>query len=258
MTRGRIAAVLIALSLLAALISSRNDASDFPPTDSAHSVAPDIVGEHPAFLPVLRIPARIHLGKSLRPPDRFRAILDEINSIWLSQAGICFEMQVVMHDEPGRHGFDLWFLPHLEGGDQWNGLYITGNAISVRDTPLLNPAPRPARHPAARTAAHEFGHALGLPHRQDSDDNLMKSKTFGWQLSEQEIAIARAAAAVIALPDQAPLNCRVELQPNAPGSISPAAFVPGHSPLRPLRRILHHDAGPLQASPYLISILPFP
>ena len=55
--------------------------------------------------------------------------------------------------------------------------------------------------------AHELGHVLNLPHLQESDDNLMRSKTFGWQLSDQEIRIAREAAADIAFEDTSMPNC---------------------------------------------------
>ena len=67
--------------------------------------------------------------------------------------------------------------------------------MHVRDNPDLGPAKHPADSSAARTAAHELGHALNLSHRQDSADNLMLSKTYGWQLHEDEIALTRSAAA---------------------------------------------------------------
>ena len=155
--------------------------------------------------PVYRIPLRIHLGESGRSPKDFRVILSEINHIWLSQAGICFEMQVVLDDEPLELGMDIWFKPVLPGGAGLNGLFLSDHDIQVCDMPILKPAEHPARHPAARTAAHECGHGLSLPHRQDSDDNLMQSKTYGWQLNAQEIRDARKAAVEMALPD---VECR--------------------------------------------------
>lgn len=151
--------------------------------------------------PVYRIPLRVHLGESGRNPEEFKDILDEINHIWLSQAGIFFVMQVVLHDEPLEQGMDIWFMPVLQGGLGLNGFFLGNHDIQVRDTPILKPAEHPARHSAARTAAHECGHGLSLPHRQDSDDNLMRSKTYGWQLNAQEIRDARKAAAMMALPD---------------------------------------------------------
>ena len=184
------------------------------------SAAPDPAQSQPASVhidgtsgpsfspgPVYRIPLRIHLGASDRSPQEFKEILDEINHIWLSQAGICFEMQVVLDDEPLEQGMDIWFMPVLPGGPGMNGYFRSDHDIQVRDAPLLKPAEHPARHPTARTAAHECGHGLSLSHRQDSDDNLMRSKTYGWQLNDQEIRDARRAAAPMALSDALVRGC---------------------------------------------------
>jgi hypothetical protein len=157
--------------------------------------------------PVYRIPLRVHLGASDRAPHEFMTILDEINRIWLSQTGICFEMQVVMDDDPVEQGMDIWFMPSLPEDPGMNGCFRGVHDIQVRDTPDLGPADHPARYPAARTAAHECGHGLSLSHRQDSDDNLMRSKTYGWQLNDREIRDARKAAAEMALPDAAVRGC---------------------------------------------------
>jgi hypothetical protein len=158
-------------------------------------------------LPVYRIPLRVHLGKSGRRPDEFRPMLEEINQIWLSQAGICFEIQVVTTEDRSKGGMDLWFLPVLPGGQWLNGYYRNDHSIEVRDTPVLGPAEHPAHYPAARTAAHELGHGLGLFHRQDSNDNLMRSKTFGWHLNENEIEEARRTAMKKSLPDRTEMQC---------------------------------------------------
>lgn len=160
-----------------------------------------------SFVPVYHVPLRVHLDKSARPAAAFTEILEEINHIWWSQAGICFEIQVVMNDDVKSPGFDIWFVPRIDHSGSINGVYDSGHSIYVRDTPVLRAAPRPAQHPAARTAAHELGHALGLPHRQDSDDNLMRSKTFGWQLSKDEIAVARKAAASRAIRENVEPMC---------------------------------------------------
>jgi hypothetical protein len=162
--------------------------------------------------PVYRIPVRVHLGGSGRGPAAFQAILEEINDIWLSQAGICFEMSIDDTEQPAEHGMDLWFRPRLSEADELNGVFRSDHDIEVRDTPNLGPAEHPARHPAARTAAHELGHGLGLAHRQDSDDNLMRSKTYGWQLNEEEVRLAREAARVKARPDMTVERC-VPVQP---------------------------------------------
>ncbi len=170
--------------------------------------APDERSSVPTRLqPVYRIPVRVHLGESDRPAEAFLPILEEINEIWLTQAGICFEMQAVRTEEPLPDGMDIWFLPDLPGGKGLNGYYRSDHMIQVRDTPDLGPAEHPAHYPAARTAAHELGHGLGLPHRQDSDDNLMRSKTYGWQLNREEVEEARTAAEQKALPDRTERRC---------------------------------------------------
>ena len=148
--------------------------------------------------PVYNIPLRVHLGLSGRSAADFRDILEDINHIWLSQAGICFEIEVVMNDDIVASGFDIWFMPEIEEYEDSNGNYAGRNDIKVRDLPLLKASSTPSKHPAARTAAHELGHGLGLPHRQDSDDNLMRSRTTGWQLNSDEIALARKTAAALA------------------------------------------------------------
>ncbi len=75
------------------------------------------------------------------------------------------------------------------------------------DFPVLAHAANPAKSAAARTAAHELGHALNLRYLQDSDENLMRSRTYGWHLSVQEILHARETAADIAVQDTHPLDC---------------------------------------------------
>jgi hypothetical protein len=170
--------------------------------------------ENPPSLHVYHIPLRVHLNRSARRSSAFSEILKEINHIWWSQAGICFEIQVVMNDYVQSTGFDLWFVPRINNNDAMNGIFGSGHSIYVRDTPILNAAPKPAQHPAARTAAHELGHALSLPHRQDSDDNLMRSKTYGWQLNQEEVAIARKAAAAWAIKNNISSTCsQVRINP---------------------------------------------
>ncbi len=216
----RVAAVIAAVSLLIVCAVSGGvsvttapdsapllrESSRGPLTESLGVV--NGTGYH-ADLPLYRIPLRVHLGGSGMRTSGYREVLGEINDIWLSQAGICFEMHVVASDEVSPTGMDIWFAPAIAGYDHLNGYYSGDHDMRVRDFPALGPAPNPARHPAARTAAHEFGHALGLPHRQDSNDNLMRSKTYGWHLSLTEVYMARQAAVLKALPDLTPHRCNV-------------------------------------------------
>ncbi len=157
----------------------------------------------PALLPVYRIKLRVHVANSRRSPEEFVSILAEINKIWQTQAGICFEIEIVNHDNTLADGLDMWFSPDIGG---YNG-YYDGEHIQMSDAPVLAYAANPARSSAARTAAHELGHALDLRHRQDSDENLMRSRTYGWQLNAQEIQHARETAAEISMKDSFPANC---------------------------------------------------
>lgn len=150
----------------------------------------------PEPLPAYHIPLRVHLAESSRPGSEFPPVFAEINAIWFKQAGICFEIEAVRHEQEPEEGLSMWFHPEIGG---WNGSY-DGEQILMKDHPILAPAPHPARESAARTAAHELGHALGLPHDQGDSDNLMASKTYGWRLNPEEVAGARQAAAHLARP----------------------------------------------------------
>jgi pimeloyl-ACP methyl ester carboxylesterase len=167
------------------------------------TLAKPTIGQIPTHLPLYRIKLRVHLAHSSRPPEEFQPIFAEINEIWQSQAGICFEIHTVNHDAPLTDGLDMWFSPEIGG---FNG-YYDGEYIQMTDAPVLAKAPNPAGSSAARTAAHELGHALHLPHNQKSDDNLMRSRTYGWQLNDQEVRLARDSAADLALKDTSLPNC---------------------------------------------------
>jgi hypothetical protein len=159
-----------------------------------------------AFDEVYRIPLRVHLGKSKRPVQKWPPILEEINHIWLSQAGICFEMEIVLHDDVLNRGMDIWFVSGEN--EVYNGMFRDEHDIWTKDTPNLRPALNPARYPAARTAAHELGHGLGLMHNGSSDNYLMQSQTYGWELEDGERVIARSHAEVMAHNDRSYSHCR--------------------------------------------------
>ena len=199
------AVILMALTvLIVPAMASAEEMASQPSRTSGQQVAAMEAGTRQ---PVYHIPVRVHLKDSGRAPREFLPILNEMNGIWLTQAGICFEMQIAVNNEVGTDGMDIWFLPELGGGEMLNGFYRGDHEIQVRDTPDLGPAAHPARFPAARTAAHELGHGLGLSHRQDSDDNLMRSKTLGWQLNDEEVRRARETAKEKALTGVSALQC---------------------------------------------------
>src|SRR5882672_3681240 len=61
----------------------------------------------PALTPVYRIPLRIHMALSNLTNADLGPILDELNRIWLSQGGICFEVEVTNDETNRTDGFDF-------------------------------------------------------------------------------------------------------------------------------------------------------
>jgi hypothetical protein len=164
----------------------------------------------PGQTPVYRINLRVHNGQSTLPAADLRTLLGEMNFIWWSQAGVCFEITSTKDDITGRDGLDIWFVPLVPDPVGVNGVYKGDHDIWSRDHPSLRPAPNPVTHPAARTSAHELGHALTLPHYNgyaDSAESLMSSGTLGWHLHAFQIQAARTHAHRKALPDMTPINC---------------------------------------------------
>lgn len=143
----------------------------------------------------------VHTPRSNLSDATLCDVLEELNQIWWQQAGICFEIELVQHDQVGTDRLDLWFesRPPFPNGVEANGVYSGPNSIYALDQPELLSVARSVRYPAARTAAHELGHALGLGHQncgEECFDLLMASGTTGYRLSSSHPAstdeIARA------------------------------------------------------------------
>ena len=133
-----------------------------------------------------------------------------MNRVW-GQAGIQFRVESVVHEAalplgnadvekrdelPARMPresqsgttFDIYYVKQLDV----NGFY-TPRGIFVKDTAALRPVEGGIDEPIPRVTSHELGHALSLPHRQDTT-NLMASGTTGTLLNDAEIQQARVAA----------------------------------------------------------------
>lgn len=75
-----------------------------------------------------------------------------------------------------------------------NGVYFGNREAMVKETARLRTVAGGIDEPLPRVTAHELGHALGLPHRQDTL-NLMASGTTGTTLNDAEIRKVRETAA---------------------------------------------------------------
>ncbi len=172
----------------------------------------------PPYAPVYRIAVRVHRGESDLSDSELEGVLLELNHIWWSQAGICFEVDVVSHNQPLSTGFDIWFVDNdseYADGVEPDGKYYGAHAIIILDWPPLASANPAVAYPAARSAAHSLGHGLSLLDQPcaDCDGLLMRPEAKGYQLlagppaSANEHQAARQAAAGLALKDTTQLHC---------------------------------------------------
>src|SRR5262252_6213895 len=77
----------------------------------------------PGHSPVYRIKLRVHTSQSKLPLSDLRDSLEEMNAIWWSQAGICFEITHSKDDVTAPDGFDIWFVPEVPDPPGVNGVY---------------------------------------------------------------------------------------------------------------------------------------
>ena len=174
------------------------------------------------FADFLLIPLRVHLLTAADAPNVATTLSDKdidrillkIIAVW-AQAGIHFWLESRVREEATnsagfaeaetlRPGSRLLALrPDASKTDRALHLYYIKSMLSngihfppamfVKDTAALREVSGGIDEPLPRVSSHEIGHALGLPHRQDTT-NLMASGTTGTTLNAAEIATARAAA----------------------------------------------------------------
>ena len=171
------------------------------------------------------IPLRLHLLRAkdastlhttLTAADA-RRILGKINQVW-RPAGIQFYAESLRIEEAGAQSLYVGLgenrteahlrliRPRGSLSDQVFHLYFIGEMgpngicldhsfqlLFVKQSAKLYQVPGGIDEDLPRVCAHEIGHALDLPHRQDTF-NLMASGTTGTSLNEEEIATARKAA----------------------------------------------------------------
>lgn len=170
--------------------------------------------------PTITLPVRVHLVQSKTIPamqttlieSDIRRIFGKVNTVW-AQAGIQFEIESIgptialpmkpeMKEKPEHDRVHSMIPPERLSPTALDVCYVKsvtpngfyyGEPVVVKDTASLKEVPHGLDEPLPRVTAHEFGHALGLKHRQDTF-NLMASGTTGFSLNEAEIAIARAHA----------------------------------------------------------------
>jgi hypothetical protein len=168
----------------------------------------------------LVIPVRIHLLRCtdaealhcrLKEED-VRRVLGKANRIW-NKAGLALSLEsIVTENAVCAEAFDESKLEDFKGTRPpagvaagmihvyyvhrlpTNGVFMGRDAIFVKDTAALRPVKGGVDEPLPRVTSHEIGHAMGLPHRQDTI-NLMASGTTGWSINDEEIDIVRAWAA---------------------------------------------------------------
>jgi hypothetical protein len=146
--------------------------------------------------PMARLPVRVHAAASERTDAELATIFAEVNRIWSSEADVCFEFEVVQHEELREDGFDVRFEP---GIGPPNGRHPgDDHAIWVRDRVTMQDSDDPALDPVARTLAHELGHGLGLPHSNVGTagpgrrEYVMRQYSSGWRIASDAGALEKA------------------------------------------------------------------
>lgn len=198
----------------------------------------------------LIVPVRVHLLQckdaealhcGMKETD-VRRVFGKANRIW-NKAGIALSLEsIVTEDAVVPDGFDesrlqdfkeTRPLKKIERGMihvfyvhrlPTNGVFMGREAIFVKDTAALREVKGGVDEPLPRVSSHEIGHAMGLPHRQNTI-NLMASGTTGWSVNDAEIDAVRGWASTqdwILAPPAA----------FEKGHVAVLAEIPGDSPLK--------------------------
>lgn len=184
----------------------------------------------PAYEEFLVLPLRVHLLKSESLPEVDCGLTDEeigrvirkVNGIW-NKAGLHWGLETIIREEAAGQGrfrlardlggaggfagnFGMYRMLLPEGSRRFagqhvyylhrfpvNGVWLGDEVAIVQETAKLRAVEGGIDEPLPRVTAHELGHALGLPHRQDTT-NLLASGTTGTLLNGGEIDIARRTA----------------------------------------------------------------
>jgi hypothetical protein len=167
----------------------------------------------------LIVPVRVHLLQckdqealhcKLKETD-VKRIFGKANRVW-NKAGLALRVEsIVTEDAVVPDGFDETRLQDykatrplkaIESGMihvfyvhrlPTNGVFMARDAIFVKDTAALREVKGGVDEPIPRVSSHEIGHAMGLPHRQNTI-NLMASGTTGWSVNDGEIETVRSWA----------------------------------------------------------------
>lgn len=188
------------------------------------AVAPGEADEPTGHAEARFVPVSVHLlrvahgaaGTSLKRADIDR-IFRKVNQVW-HPAAIYLWVESVVEETPadsaGSESSDeltLNLLPSLRPPASLaqemfhvyyihamppNGIFMGDAGIFVKETARLRPVPGGIDEPLPRVTSHELGHAMGLPHRQDTT-NLMASGTTGISLNEAEIETVRSTVSAL-------------------------------------------------------------
>jgi hypothetical protein len=175
----------------------------------------------PLHVHVLACEEQADLDCKLSDED-IKRVIGKVNGIW-HRAGIHFRVESLLHEkavdvkefersraekaaheEPQALGTYRGVAPaetrSLPGLHVYyihrfavNGVFLGQGICFVQETAKLRAVEGGIDEPLPRVTSHELGHALGLPHRQNTT-NLMASGTTGILINEAEVTTVRKKA----------------------------------------------------------------